>query len=497
MKSLSQNTVINFISQLTTSFSAFFISIILARLLDPHLLGQFSFFTWIISTIALVATLGLPTTLTRYVSKYYFNKDENTAKLVASQIFLLAVKISVGITAIFLLVSSFGFISENKLYYYIIAITFPFAGLNIVLNSLAQGLQKYSLILKVNLLTSLINLVITISILLLGGRVMHLLLLNFVILVFNFAVMSYLTRDFLFKWKERLPKNIRTEIINFTKSLSIITFIDIIVWQKSEIFFLNIFTNLEQVAFYSLAFGVVGKIMFMLPGAISGVIMPKVAALSDKNDGESIKDIYFASSRYLMLITIPLIVTGYFLSDQLVFIIYGEKYLPVANVLKILFIAGGLGAIAGSASAVVYGSGNHSFILKSGAIVAIVNIILDLLLIPHYQAVGAALANSSAQILGVMIGLYFLVQVKKMSFPFIDGFKIMLAAFISIIASVFISNILKFEGISSLLLIGITFIILFLLSLKKLKFFSNQDFEVAKKLFIFLPKPLTSLVKKT
>lgn len=478
MPSLFRSSIFNFLSQITIFASATILSIMLARLLGPKVMGEYSYYMWLISTLSILLTLGLPRTVMRFIAKA---KEVEKTQII-SRTFIFQSKIGL----IFLLLSAvwimlFG--GAQKLALIIVAITLFLTALNLLTSSFLSGMQNYNLLFKINLITAPLLLLFSIFILFFYNHLINLLLANLLAVTFSLGVsLSYLKKFINFKIKP-LNQKLFNEIKNNSLSISAIVFLDLILMERSEVFFLKNYSSVEQVAFYSIAFGLVSRVMTLIPGAVSGVIMPKIALHHGKSELNKIKQTYFSSTRYLILITIPIIFAGVSLVSLLINILYGNDYYSVINVIQILLISGGLSAVVAAAAAVLYGTGSQSFILKLAAIAAVVNIILDMIFIPTYGAIGAASANAIAQIIGVLAGTYYLIKNKKMNFPWKDLLKVFFAASISSLQVYFLK--VFFNGGNQVIFLGwlsSLFLLTYILILYLLKTFIKQDYDLLKRI---------------
>lgn len=490
MSSLSKHSFFNFFSQVTVFLTSLILSVFLARMLGPEQMGQYSYFMWLIGSGALLLTLGIPRSLIKFVSQ---TGDKSKITQIISQVLVFEIKILLLISPV-LFIASF-FVEGEKIIYLIIIATLFVSVANFILGSGLQGLQKYSLLLRINLLLAPISLILTLVVLFFNKNLTNLLITNLLVLIISTVIsFFYLRRYFNFKTAP-LPNALYVNFKKYALVTSLIVFVDLILMERSEVFFLKSFSTLEQLAFYSIAFGLVSKVMALIPGAISGVIMPRVSYYHSEKNIEAIKQIYFSSSRYLVLITLPIIFAGLALVDLPVQIFYGRDYLPVIPVIQVLLISGGLSAVVAAAASVLYGTGGQGFILRLGIIAAAFNIIFDIVLIPTWGAIGAAFANSIAQIIGVIVGTYYLVRVKKMPFPFKESFKILIvsfiAAFLTYLLKPFINNF-SINLICSLLVLLtllLFYIIFYVLGLISLKFFDQKDLEILRKITKRIPFP--------
>lgn len=478
MISLFRSSIFNFLSQITIFLSATVLSIILARALGPTLMGEYSYYMWLISTLSILLTLGLPRTVMRFVAQSKTGiQNQIISRTLIFQSKIASICLLISIAWIVL----FG--GDQKLALIIVALTLFASAINLFISSILSGLQKFNILFRINLLTSPLLMLISVLVLLYNNNLVNLLIANFLAIALSLTVCLYYLKEHLnFKVKpltEKIYKEIKTPAI----SISLIVFLDLILMERSEIFFLKNYSTIEQVAFYSISFGLVSRVMTLIPGAVSGVIMPKIAKLHGKSETVGIAKTYFNSTRYLMLITFPVMFAGIALISLLINLLYGENYSTIIPVIQILLVSGGLSAIVAAAAAVLYGTGGQSFILKLAAIAAVINIVLDMIFIPYYGAVGAATANAIAQIIGVISGTFYLVNNKKMHFPWKDLLKILIASIISA-AQVYFLKVFFNEGNQVIFLIWLSslFTLTYVLILYLLKTFIKQDYDLLKRI---------------
>lgn len=478
MPSLFRSSIFNFLSQITIFISATLLSVLIARFLGPAQMGEYSYLMWLITTLSILLTLGLPRTIMRFVaSSKGILQTQIISRTIIFQTKTAAIFLLIGLTIVLL----FG--GDQKLALSMAIFTLFATILNLLTGNILSGLQRFNILFKINLLVSPLLFLLSVLVLLNARNIVNLLIVNLFAVVISLAVSFYFLRDFIELKVAKLPKKIYQQIKLNTLSISLIVFLDLILMERSEVFFLKNYSTLEQVAFYSVGFGLVSRIMTLIPGAVSGVIMPKISYLHGKSQLSKIKLTYFNSSRYLILITIPIILSGIALIDLAVNILYGPQYISVVPVIQILLISGGLSAIVAAAAAVLYGTGGQLFILKLAAAAAVLNIILDMIFIPTYGAIGAAMANALAQIFGVIIGTYYLTRRKSMPFPWKDLLKVLLAGGVSAL-QVYFLKIFFNAGSQIIFLIWLSslFALTYVLILYLMKAFLKQDYDLIKRL---------------
>lgn len=486
MRNLVSNYLFNLLSYILNITFGLLLSVILARNLGATNMGHYSYLVWLMSSLALIFTLGLPKALTRFIALSEGSSEHINSTQLISRVLLFELKISLIVAIAAFVVLAFFNINDKTLYF-IAILSVPFLILNNLLGAVLQGLQKFKLSSQVNLLILSGNLLFSILVLILGGGVKELLILNLFIAALTLLLSWYLLRKNIRLSAPMLDNKSYSQIFKYTASTSAIVFVDLIVLERSEILFLSFFSSVEQIAFYALAYGLVTRATSLLSGALSGVVMPKVAEYLSGDDLSPINTIYFHSTRFLIFIIAPMVAGGIVIADLLISVLYGVSYLPMVPALKILLISGGLVAIVAAASSVIYGIGKQNIILKIGILLTVLNLILDLVLIPGFHATGAAAATAIAQILGVFLGTFYIVYIKKLRFPWYPGLKVVVAAVSSGGIIFLIRNSWFVPSLIQIIALGLIFILSYLSILGVLKFFNKKDlflWETAKNLLM-------------
>jgi len=114
---------------------------------------------------------------------------------------------------------------------------------------------------------------------------------------------------------------------------------------------------------------------------------------------------------------VPLCVLGVVVAKPVVQLLYGSSFLPLVVPLQILILSLALTSIGGVGSPLLVGTGKQSFIAKYGTFVAVLNLTLDFILIPRHGALGAAVANCTAQIVGALGGTFYVIRYVRTKFP--------------------------------------------------------------------------------
>ncbi|MBI4744254.1 MAG: polysaccharide biosynthesis C-terminal domain-containing protein [Actinobacteria bacterium] len=136
--------------------------------------------------------------------------------------------------------------------------------------------------------------------------------------------------------------------------------------------------------------------------------------------------------------------------------------------------AGGGGTNIG----LLYALNKEKIVLATRGVGAVLNIILDIILIPRYGAIGAVVATGSVGILLVLTEMTILRRYIKTRFPLVFALKIFLAGALGI----FMASLIKPVNGIQLCFAALIYFVIFIIGVLILKPFSEDDKEVLSKI---------------
>ena len=207
----------------------------------------------------------------------------------------------------------------------------------------------------------------------------------------------------------QLSRALRRDVLRYAlvaTGTSVLTFI---VWRRSELFFLKRYSTDREIAFYSVAFASVTALTAVSQG-LATVISPAIATLFGAGADARIRTAYARGTRLLLFFALPLTAVGLALGPAAIRLVYGEAYRASGSVVLILLAPLPLIPIVHLGRAFMTGLGRLKASFVMSALAAAVNIALDLALIPGHAAIGAAIANSSAQVLAGLPVLAYMAR---------------------------------------------------------------------------------------
>lgn len=454
-KRIVSNTFYSFAGFSVEYIFAYFIIIAIARYLGDTGIGEYSFIFAMAHIIVLLAHPGMDYLIVKDISR-----EMEKAQLYVSNI--LSVKIILSLTA-FIIMSVIAVLlpkGDSVKYALILAL---------LSCSTAAFLEIYEPYLQARQMIGIISLAKVVE----RGTALLLVLIFLlqgkgIIWVIIAVSAGRLVKDFILisaGWKNigfKLGFNINVWKDMFIKGLPFMaTNVFLYIYFRVDIVMLSFMKGDAVTGWYSAAYKLMDIINF-IPFLIIGTTLPGMAG-SFKSNNLLMQDIFRRTLRYLIILAFPITIGGFIIASKAIDFLYGFNYGFSNSVLALqvliwctifLFVNYFLGNVLN-----IVGKQYHFTIVGIGA--AILNIILNLLLIPRYSFVGAGIATVLSEITIFLVLSYFIKD-------YLGGINFFLIALKPAIAAVGMGIILYFLqfslGILLLIPIGvITYAILFLL----------------------------------
>jgi O-antigen/teichoic acid export membrane protein len=152
--------------------------------------------------------------------------------------------------------------------------------------------------------------------------------------------------------------------------------------------------------------------------AFSFLLLPQVSELHHEGSYTRVRDAYSTVSKWTLLTAFPVSVTMVLFPQELVTLTFGPEYTQGANVLPILAVGLGIHVALGPNKDTLTAIGKVDFIMLMMIVSAVMNLLLNFLLIPIYGIFGAAVATTltySFLNVGLSVRLYTLHKITPFS----------------------------------------------------------------------------------
>lgn len=186
-----------------------------------------------------------------------------------------------------------------------------------------------------------------------------------------------------------------------------------IIYVNSDITLLGLMKNNYVVGIYSVS-SKVYQIVKTLISAILIVTVPRLAMLFGKHRMEEYKNILIKLSNVLVLLALPASTGLFMLAREVVLIISGPKYLRSINSLQILCFAYIFSILAWILSdCVLIPAKREKYVLRSMSVSALLNIVINLALIPFWNEDAAAFSTVLAEVCMFIVNYHYAKDLVK------------------------------------------------------------------------------------
>lgn len=163
--------------------------------------------------------------------------------------------------------------------------------------------------------------------------------------------------------------------------------------QNTDILMLGMLREPREVGIYKVVLSLATLVAFGLV-SITMVVSPKFAQLHIEQNKEGLRQLAQQSARLILLVALPCTLCFIFFGQIFLTVAFGEEYQDGHLPLKILALGQMINAGFGSVGALLNMSGNERSTALGVTLAAIINIVLNAILIPPFGMLGAAIATT-------------------------------------------------------------------------------------------------------
>jgi O-antigen/teichoic acid export membrane protein len=420
----------------------------ISRVLQPEGVGLYSYASAIVSYFTLVAVLGTATYGQRAISYVQKNVEERSRAF--WEVFLLRLITSAVTLAAYGVFVLF-FVADNRLIYIVLALNI----VNVIfdISWFFQGVEEFGKIAVRNVAIKILN-IVAIYLFVKGTDD----LLIYVLIMVGFTLLGNASLwvsvpKFLCKVRRINPfREIKTVIEMFipTIAVQIYTILD-----KSMIGWFS--NGYAENGYYEQAEKIV-KMTLTVVTSLGTVMIPRISRVFKEGNMEQVQFYLYKSYRFVWMLAIPTMFGLVAISDIFIPIFLGEGYekcIILLDIFSLLLVFIGLSNVTGIQYFVPVGKQN--ILTLTVTVGAVINFLLNLVLIQFFSALGACIASVIAEFCVTLVG--FLYVKKKKCFAltpiFRSSVKYWIAGVLMFVCLFFVKMFLQTTIWSLLLLIAI------------------------------------------
>ncbi len=401
----AQNTGWLFLGKIFSFFTIFIVGIYVARYLGPTDFGLLNYVISIVSIFAFLSNFGVDNILRREVVQKKYDQD-----VLLGTSFVIRF---LGGTVAFLVVCTITFFIQEifftKLLIVLFSLTYIFQAF-FVIDIYFQAQVLSHRVVKIHMLTTFVSALLKVIFILMGLGVFWFLLVYIIdtVLMSLGFVGVYATRHHsILKW--RFEKKLFFALLRNSLPL-MLSGAALIIFMKIDQVLIRGLLDITSVGIYSVAVSF-AELWYFIPTIIATSLFPALVNAKNTNSvsyTKRIKKLYTFLFYVSILIALPLSI----FANHIIVFLYGPAYASAASILQI-YIWSSPAVFLGVATSQYLIAENFTGIIFARNLVSmIVNIVLNILFIPLYGLVGAAVATVVSYF-GVLFSLFFFKRTRR------------------------------------------------------------------------------------
>ncbi|AEA46576.1 polysaccharide biosynthesis protein [Archaeoglobus veneficus SNP6] len=478
LRRVAKGAAIFFIGSIVGLFIAFIGRIIVVRYVSPSQFGVLSLSLVVFTILCTIASMGLPEGLTRQASYFLGKKDLEKVKAVfGAGIYLSTISgllAAAGLFALSDVLAEFFGMPDVSWTLKIFSFALPVAMLNRTLVSIFRTYERADVkVIFSDLLPNTLRVAFIVAMVILSMSFYWVVMAYFFSIVISGIVfLTYSLRNVEFKTSESVFKYFKI-LIFFSLPLLIQSILGMLItW--TDTLMIGYYLASSDVGLYNGAQPLAGLMQNFL-ASVSFLYFPIVSQLYARNQLREMGRTYAVVTKWLMSASLPIFLVLFFFPDAVLWLLYGEAYVPAAYALRALALGFFTHVMLGPNGLTLIAAGEAKFPTIAGFIAAVINFVLNLILIPLFGITGAAIASASTYATAnAMISLKLYKDYKI--HPFTKNY--VKPAFISLAVALLIylisKTLIQVEG-WMLPVLFILFVVIYLLSLLFTRSFDQED----------------------
>src|SRR5579863_1097145 len=383
IKRVSKNFASLTIAEGVTRICTLLLFIYIARVLGVTAFGELAFATAVIGFFTFFADFGLTTLGIREIARHKKETDSYGTNILLFQVLF----------TLFLLILLGVFLPSMPISYTLKVITF-FYGLGLIplaldMSYIFQAHEKMEYVLVGKAANQAAYLILGFALITLFKNVVFVPIAALVSGVGG-ATVTYvlLTKIINFRLKKPDPKNFKLLII---AAIPFVTSeILIMIYRNIDIIMLQFIKNINEVGFYSAGYKIVNSIIIII-AFVPDSFFPLIA-YHFKHDERQFKQYILLFSQTIGLLSIPLAIGGIIYARQILTLLYGSQLVAGADAFKVLLLLVIVLPFKILVASIIIVANKQKHYMISGAIGVILNVTLNIILIPRYGMMGAGIA---------------------------------------------------------------------------------------------------------
>lgn len=477
------NTAFAAIGSYTEDAASLICSILIARALGPEAYGTFTYVIWLAYLAIIISNSGISLAITKAISEAIADKNLPSPNwiyryLATIQKFKLFSSL-IPLSIVMVLTVNWESTEIGVYLTLVIASAVVFKAAHMLRIATLRGLESFGSIAILSTLMAPLQ-IILVAILYYMQAPLAYFFLQYLIISFlsNIASYYFLKRQ---QPRETRPKAdiekyrpvIKEQILYLTPAIILAT----LACSQSEIFFLNIFSGPETIAFFQIGYMLALSAAGSVPGLVDFVLLPIMSRTVVTGDKQTIALISRAF-RYKLHLNLLLIGPLFFYSSSLIELLYGDEFIVAATTLKVFAVLNFITSFSTICQAFLVSKNQQKSIFKIYLLTTIITILADLVLVYYFSLIGGLVAFAISVLVPTILRFMAASRLIRLEFEYFLYVRSFACAAISVVAMMMLKPLSY--SIVNMVVGSIIYILCYITVSIVLRCHSSEDYSVIR-----------------
>lgn len=391
-KSIIKNACWNALYKGFTAFFPLVTAAYVGRVLMPEGIGKITYANTIVSYFALLASMGIPNYGIKAIARCGENRNERD-KTFSELFWINFISTLVFIVLYYMVVNYISYFNDKRS-------LFNLMGMMLILNIFNidwffQGIEEYGIIAMRGTIVKLLSFIAILIFIREKTDEYKYALILCVALAGNYLFNILKARKFvnLSLCNLHLKKHMKSVIVLLASTLATEVYLML------DTIMLEYFYGESYVAYYSSSMKIV-RTSYTLVIALITTLFPRISYYLSQNKKKESDILLTQGLKIIILFALPATSGLIIMADYIILVLFGNQYIPSIRVLRILGILLCVFSVAYLLGhLVLMAAGKEKYIVRATILGAVVNLFLNIVLIPQFRECGAAVASVISEII--------------------------------------------------------------------------------------------------
>jgi O-antigen/teichoic acid export membrane protein len=424
------------------------VSALIARSVGPADFGRYSYLVWLAGVLIMIGNNGLTTSAIRFVSESLGRDSIGTARdmhgwLKRRQLASLTLVVVLYLAAMPFLKPAGWAQDELWLFAAIVLVSTIAKAMYLFSISVAKGYGRFDVEAVTSIVVSVLNAAAVVVLIMLHAPLMaYLVLFALTCIAYAGSAVVMLRIADIAPTHGAIEPVLQSRLKQHLLWTVVLTIAVVFSNKSVETWLLNEMVGPAEVGYFAIAAALTRGGVDLLSSGLTTVLMPSMAHAFGAGGQERVNSILSRSVRYFLFLGLLLAGVGALWADVAVDLMYGPRYEPVINVLRIMMVVGGLTLSDGAFGALLSTTDNQRLRAGFSFISIVFGALAAVLLIPRYGLMGAIMAYAISHLLVFAITLAGIVRIMSLHLPWRELGRLLFAALIATLVALAMMTVL-------------------------------------------------------